>query len=578
MNVSNLSTLHIYRALKQQRREADQAYYFTDTSIMTDEEYDALVMRIKEEAPLYGESEEDSSVMTIKRTGMAEHPSRMWSIDTVVLEDSYRLDDLLEKGICVEPKLDGIAVNLIYDDGVLVEALSRGDYFKGESVLPAVFHTDNIPKRIAAKGRVEVRGEMMMLKSDFQRANAFRLANHQETLSNPRNAVAGTLRAHWANGETLFTERKLTFYAYAVGLCEETFKTRKDLYNWLELQNFDVAVIEKQRVTKKEILKSLFYTVKEDRGDYDFDMDGIVVKVFDIDQERVLGNGRKAPKWAYAVKFNESKGITKVTQVFFTVGRTGRLTPVVEYEPIELAGATCRYATIHSIPRYEELGIVVGDDIEVIRSGDTIPYIFRSLTPKPVEIPLHCPYCYSSLKIKGVETVYCPNHMGCSAQFKNILKHQVSRSVFDIKGLSEKTIEAIVGTGEISTVIEFWTLPDTKTKWDNVARCLKWTPKQQHRIKQGLLSIRKECTLEQALKAASVPGWGSVVCETQAQSKQTLHEFLKSVYDGSLKTELSARLWESLNESSAHIEFLVWLNTQNKRINGKIKKQQENSK
>lgn len=551
-------SLSQYQAWKNQRREADQAYYYNDEPVLSDEEYDALVSQIRQWAPTFGEREEDSSVMAMERPENAtEHPSRMWSINPVALENKEVLSTLFDGGgdipAIVEPKMDGIAINLIYRDGCLVDALLRGDYFQGESVYHAVRYVDNIPRVVQDTGLTEVRGELMVLKKDFETANRLREKKGLPALANPRNAAAGAIRAL---DPKVFTERKLTFYAYDVGLCDIEFVNQLDVREWLVNQGFDVAMLRDSGAVFDVLhLQHVFGQVKKTRGTFPYELDGVVVKVYKRRQRLKLGEGRKAPHWALAIKFNESRAVTEVEAVYFTVGRTGVVTPVVEYAPVVLASAVCRKATLHSVKQLQTLGVAVGDKIEVTRSGDTIPYVLRSESPREITAPERCPCCNSDLVIEGKETLVCPNQWNCPAQFEGVLIYQVGRDVLDAEGISEKSIQEMLATGEFSDIVSFWSLPEDLDRVYRVMNKARWGAPRMRRTLEAIKKAR-HTELYRVLLAAGIPNFGEQTCRKLAARYGSLKAVLEAIDRRSICAHLFEHQFRSILKSSENVEFL----------------------
>ncbi len=378
---------------------------------------------------------------------------------------------------CCEPKLDGLAISLLYEDGVLTRGATRGDGTTGEDITANVRTVRNIPLRLRGEGWpavLEVRGEVYMPKAGFERLNAEARETGGKTFANPRNAAAGSLR-QLDSGIT--ARRPLEFCSYGIGRFEG------------ELPDTQVGILHRLRDWGMPISRELklvegidgcldyYRDIGERRSSLPYEIDGVVFKVNDLGWQRELGFRAREPRWAIAHKFPASEEMTELLDVEFQVGRTGAVTPVARLRPVQVAGVTVSNATLHNMDEVQRLGVMIGDTVIIRRAGDVIPQVMQVVTDlrpadaRPVQIPEHCPVCGSAVERtqlvkrgRGRQTVTegavyrCVGRLACKAQLKQAIIHFVSRRAMDIDGLGEKIVEQLIEREMIASPADLYAL------------------------------------------------------------------------------------------------------------------------
>jgi DNA ligase (NAD+) len=470
-------------ALTAQINEYNYQYYVQDTPSIPDAEYDRLMLQLIDIEKQHPELlSSDSPSQKVGGTALSafeqvEHEVPMLSLDNAFDEASMlafekRLKDRLKLDATVsyscEPKLDGLAVSLLYEHGKLVRGATRGDGRVGENVTSNVRTIANVP--LALRGddfpeRLEVRGEVIMTRKGFAKLNQNQLAQDKKAFANPRNAAAGSLRQL---DPKITASRPLMFYAYSLGLVEQLKQPLAashsarlgQLSQWgLPLsKEIDVATGATECLDYYQKIASI-------RDRLDYDIDGVVFKVDDIALQQELGFVARAPRWAIAHKFPAQEEITTLLDVEFQVGRTGAITPVARLEPVFVGGVTVSNATLHNQDEIKRLGIKIGDAVIVRRAGDVIPQVVAVVDAKrpddaqDILFPVTCPVCESAVeKLEGEVVARCTGGLYCPAQRKEAMKHFASRKAFDIDGLGDKLIEQLVDLQLVKTPADFFKL------------------------------------------------------------------------------------------------------------------------
>ncbi|WP_194437082.1 NAD-dependent DNA ligase LigA [Vibrio fluminensis] len=367
---------------------------------------------------------------------------------------------------CCEPKLDGLAVSLLYVDGVLVQAATRGDGTTGENITENVRTIAAIPLKLRGEGwpqRIEVRGEVFMPKAGFDKLNEIALKKGEKTFVNPRNAAAGSLRQL---DSRITATRPLSFYAYSVGVVEGGALSSSHYERFLQLKGWGLPMCpETKRVDSLEAVKAYYQDILARRDTLAYEIDGVVIKVDDIALQERLGFVARAPRWAIAYKFPAQEEITLLNDVEFQVGRTGAITPVAKLEPIFVGGVTVSNATLHNADEIARLQVKIGDSVIIRRAGDVIPQIVsvvmdrRPENAREIVFPSQCPVCRSSVeRVEGEAVARCTGGLVCQAQRKEALKHFVSRKALDVDGLGEKVIEQLVDREMVETPADLFKL------------------------------------------------------------------------------------------------------------------------
>ena len=456
-------------------------YYVEDSPEIPDAEYDRLMRELQ------AIEAEHPELVTLdspsQRVGGAPldgfetvaHEIPMLSLDNAFDDDELdgfqkRMRDRLPSAnldtFCCEPKLDGLAVSILYENGVLVRAATRGDGANGENITENVRTIKAIPLKLQGSDwptRLEVRGEVFMPKAGFEKLNSDALKKGQKVFVNPRNAAAGSLRQL---DSRITATRPLSFYAYSVGVVEGAELNSSHYERFLQLKRWGLPMCpETRRVTSMDDVKAFYQDILQRRDALSYEIDGVVIKVDDIAAQEQLGFVARAPRWAIAYKFPAQEEITLLRDVEFQVGRTGAITPVAKLEPVFVGGVTVSNATLHNRDEIERLGVKIGDYVVIRRAGDVIPQVVsvvsdrRPEDAKDIVFPEHCPVCNSEVeRVEGEAVARCTGGLVCGAQRKEALKHFVSRKALDVDGLGEKVIEQLVEREMVHTPADLFRL------------------------------------------------------------------------------------------------------------------------
>lgn len=445
-------------------------YYVLDDPIMTDEGYDKLYHEVLEyEESNSGEVLKDSPtqrVGDIVSDGFtkAKHLSRMWSLEDIFNEDdldkwltkTYKLDSKIT--FYCEPKYDGASLDLVYENGELVKGITRGDGVEGELITQNVKTIRSVPLTIEHKGLIEIRGEVVIFKDEFDKINADRLQKGEAVFANPRNAAAGSLRQL---DPSITASRNLVFLPYGLGENELPQKLLHQKMEYIYSLGFRKPPIRGVCKDKDEI-QSIYKEMVADRDNYAMMLDGMVIKVDEIASQIDMGYTVKVPRWSVAYKFPAIEKITTIKDIVLQVGRTGAVTPVAVVEPTDIDGVVVERATLHNFDEIERKDIRMGDKVIILRSGDVIPKIIKVLeherTGDEVEVkrPTNCPVCGSELLQEDV-LVKCQN-LSCDARVVNSIIYFASKPCFNIDGLGNKIVEQLFNEKLVSSVLDLFSL------------------------------------------------------------------------------------------------------------------------
>ena len=468
--------------LRQDLRRYEYEYHVLDNPTIPDAEYDRLFHRLKALEAAHPELiTADSPTQRVGAkplSGFAQirHEIPMLSLDNAFSDEEFyvfvkRIEDRLIRlpeplTFCCEPKLDGLAVSILYVNGVLTQAATRGDGTTGEDITANIRTIRNIPLQLLMDNppaRLEVRGEVFMPHEGFERLNQQALEKGEKTFANPRNAAAGSLRQL---DPKITSKRPLVLNAYGIGIAEgvDLPNTHYDRLQWLK--SIGIPVNPEIRLCNgtDEVL-DFYRDIQNKRSSLGYDIDGTVLKINDIALQEKLGFISKAPRWAIAYKFPAQEELTRLNDVEFQVGRTGAITPVAKLEPVFVAGVTVSNATLHNGDEIERLDIAIGDTVVIRRAGDVIPQIIgvlhdrRPADARPIIFPKTCPVCDSAIvRIEGEAVARCTGGLFCAAQRKEALKHFVSRKAMDIDGVGGKLIEQLVDRELVHTPADLFKL------------------------------------------------------------------------------------------------------------------------
>ncbi len=467
--------------LKQQLRHHEYFYHVLNSPEIPDVEYDRMMQELKKleaDHPEWITSDSPTQRVggpPLKAFKQVHHKIPMLSLDNVFDEESYlafdkRIHDRLKKNtpltFCCELKLDGLAVTLLYEQGKLVQAATRGNGTTGENITTNIRTIRTIPLRLTndnIPARIEIRGEVFMTHRGFEKLNEEARRNDGKIFSNPRNAAAGSLRQL---DPCITAKRPLAFFCYGFGLLAG-WKLPDSQYKCLmQFKKWGLPVSDKIALCKNsQQVLDYYHQVKHQRLGLGFDIDGVVVKVDPLSLQEELGFITRAPRWATAFKFPAQEQITLLHDVEFQVGRTGAITPVARLEPVQVAGVTISNATLHNANEIERLGIRIGDTVIIRRSGDVIPQIVNVLTERrsadsqEIQFPVHCPACGSTIeRIEGETLIRCTGGLTCTEQRKGALKHFVSSRAMNIKGMGGKIIDQLVDKKYVTTAADLYRL------------------------------------------------------------------------------------------------------------------------
>ena len=456
-------------ALREQVREHQYRYYVLDSPTISDYEFDQLFRELEQlerEHPALVTP--DSPTQRVGGTASEGFPTHAFSQPMLSLENAYSVEELrawhsrilqlsrLESFDCVaELKIDGLSMALLYEDGVLVKAVTRGDGRIGEVVTANVRTIKSVPLRLRRKESVEIRGEIFLSLKSFQQTNDEREQAGEARFANPRNAAAGSLRQL---DPAMVARRSLAFFGYS--LLPSRPKQSENL-KWIS--ELGLRVNPNHRLCRSiEEVERVYSEWEERRDSLDYEIDGLAVKVDDVNLQQRLGATAKAPRWAIAVKFRPRQAETALLDIRVQVGRTGALTPVAVLEPVWLGGTTIRNATLHNEDELERLGVQIGDRVLIERGGDVIPKVVSVVSQagdrRKFVMPERCPECGGEVYRPEGEAVRRCVSQTCPAKLKGALLHWAGRKAMNIDGLGEKIVDQLVNKGIVRDVSDLYRL------------------------------------------------------------------------------------------------------------------------
>lgn len=466
------------RELREEILHHDYLYYVKNAPKISDAAYDRLrreLVELEERFP--GLATPDSPTRRIGAPPQdtlpnVRHLRPMLSLESATSADEAReFDGRVKRGLglddvayMVEPKFDGLSLELVYEDGVLIRGATRGDGTTGEDVTPNVRTIRAVPLRLrdgAAISRIAVRGEALMPLDRFKELNRWMTERGLDAFANPRNAAAGSIRQLDSH---ITAQRPLTFFAYEIMMIEgaEQPATHKEELELLERFGFRV---DSHRARCRTIEEAIRFHEKMEikRDNLAFEIDGVVIQVDDRGYRETLGTRTRSPRWALALKFSPRREVTQVEDIVVQVGRTGKLTPVALLRPVDVSGVTVSRATLHNAGEVAKKDIRVGDTVRIERAGDVIPAVVERIeTPGKrrgarFEMPEACPVCGSRIEEEGAYH-FCTGGAACPAQLRRGISHFASKGAFDIDGLGYRTVEAMVDRGIVTNIADLFTL------------------------------------------------------------------------------------------------------------------------
>jgi len=488
-----------YTKLRSEIEYHNNLYYNEDNPIISDMEYDFLIRELKELEQKYpellenNENGENSPTEKIGGTASEKFSKVRHRVPMLSLSNTYNISEIedfdkrvkkiilaeniennsKELEYILELKLDGLSISLIYENGMLVQAVTRGDGQVGEDVTENIREIPTVPKKLKENISLEVRGEIILPISSFNRINQEREDEGEDVFANPRNAASGTIRQL---DKTIVAERGLDCYLYYLVNAENYgIKTHLESIEYIEKLGFKTTkIFEKYTDFKK--LEEAIDKWHDDRKKLDYETDGLVIKVNNFSLYETLGYTTKSPRWAIAYKFPAEQVKTKLMDVTFQVGRTGVITPVAELEAVNLSGSVVKRASLHNFDEIRRKDIKIGDNVIVEKAAEIIPQVvnvvFDDRTGKEIEIqePANCPVCNSELAHEeGLVALKCHNPL-CPEKVKRQIAYFVSRDAMNISGLGDKIVEKFIELGKIKTIVDIYSLKEYREELENLEK------------------------------------------------------------------------------------------------------------
>ncbi|MGB2879513.1 MAG: NAD-dependent DNA ligase LigA [Candidatus Omnitrophota bacterium] len=529
--------------LGKEIKRHNRLYYIEGKPEISDGKYDELMKELKgleKKHPEYVSP--DSPTQTVgsaipDKFVKVKHTAPMLSLESINNEKAaVHFDETCAKEtehaveyMC-EPKLDGLSIELVYENGRFSRGSTRGDGTTGEDVSLNLKTIPDVPRELKGKkapARIAVRGEVMMHIKDFNELNKKQTELGKDTFANPRNAAAGSMRQldYRVTGQ-----RKLHVHCYRIlDYSEEMPKTQKDVLKMLKDYGFNISPDVKYCRNIKEAI-SYHHDLEKKRDDLDYEIDGVVIKVNDFDLQEKMGRRTTNPRWAVAYKFEPRKEVTRIEDIVVQVGRTGVLTPLALLQPVEVGGVTVSRATLHNMDQVKKLGVKIGDYVKVERAGDVIPYISevvkgkRTGKEKEFHMPKKCPSC--GVPVEKEDVFYrCQAGLACPAQVKETIIHYASKGAVDIDGFSEKTVELFYETGLIKSISDLYTL-----KREDVLPLEGWKEKKTENL-LGAIERSKDVTLGRFIFGLGIKNAGKHIATLLAEKFGSLEKIEKATFD-----------------------------------------------
>ena len=540
INVMNISE-KIF-SLRKKLHDHNYRYYVLDDPLISDYDFDMMLKELndleKSNPEFFDKNSPTQRVggEVTKSFNTSVHETPMYSLD-----NSYSLEDLKDwekriKKIIEEPiqytcelKFDGVSINLLYSNGELIKAVTRGDGVKGDDVTANIKTIPTVPLKLIGNfsNNFEARGEVVMPIEGFNELNKVRIHNGEEPFKNPRNTASGSLKLQ--DSKEVST-RPLECLLYSVE-DPNLFKNQIDFLEKAKNIGFNVF----QNYMHSDSIEEIFEFIQKwekNRSELPFEIDGVVLKVNDFYQREVLGFTSKFPRWAMAYKFKPENTGTRLNSISFQVGRTGSITPVANLEPVNLAGTIVKRASLHNADFIESMDIRVGDYVYVEKGGDIIPKITnvdkskRAVDSKKFEFPENCPECGSKLhRLEGEANHYCLNYNGCKPQIIGRIQHYISRKALDIEGLGQETVALLVNANLIKNYSDLYDL-----KFDQVVHLDRMADKSANNLLEGIIES-KNIPFERVLYGLGIRYVGETVAKKLAKHFESIDNILNTSFD-----------------------------------------------
>jgi len=516
-------------------------YYVLDAPVISDEEYDRLYLRLKELEEKYNYILSDSPTQRVgapplEKFEKVKHTEPMLSLDNAFSYDEVKEFDMRVKRFLksegeieytVEPKYDGLAIELTYRNGLLYRASTRGDGYEGEDVTQNIRTIKSVPlklEEVESPGEIDIRGEVYMDIDEFEKLNKEREQKSESLFANPRNAAAGSVRQL---DSSITAARKLHLACYGIGAVKgRGFKTQWEFITWLKKARFPIPALVKILKGIGEVIH-VIREIEEKRGAFPFETDGSVIKVNDFTLQRLLGVKTREPRWAVAYKFPAHQGTTKIKEILPSVGRTGVITPVAMLEPVRIGGVTVSRSTLHNWDEIQRKDVRVGDTVVVERAGEVIPHVVTVIKEKrtgrerPFPIPEKCPVCGTRIvREEGEVAVRCIG-LNCPAQVQEKIRHFASRGAMDIEGLGEKNVELLYSKGLISHFVDIYRL-----KKEDILDLPRFAEKSAQNLIDAI-ERSKKTTLSRFIYALGILHVGEYAAKLLAKNFERLEDLYK---------------------------------------------------
>lgn len=526
--------------IREKLEEHSYKYYVLDNPSISDYEYDMLMNELKKlekEHPEY--ITPSSPTQRVGGKPLKEFTQVTHAVPMLSLQDVFSFEELKEwenrvkasvgdVSYVVELKIDGLSVSLLYENGELIRGATRGDGSIGEDVTQNIRTIKSIPLRIKDKALLEVRGEVYMPREAFERLNAQREELEQQTFANPRNAAAGSLRQL---DSRITSERSLGIFVFNIQRYEgERINSHKEGLDYLESLGFRVSP---KRVVYKNI-EDVIEAIKEigeTRGELSFDIDGIVIKVDEIDKRDILGQTAKTPRWAVAYKFPAEKKKTKVIDIILQVGRTGAITPTAILEPVRIAGSTVSRATLHNEDYINEKDIRIGDSVIIQKAGEIIPEVVevvlddRDGNEVIFKMPESCPACGGEvIREEGEAALRCTN-MSCPAQLKRSIIHFASRDAMNIDGLGPQIISLLMDNELIKDAADLYYL-----RFDDIVKLERMGKKSSEKLLNAI-EITKKNNIEKFIFGLGIRYIGNKAGKNLSKAFKSIDKLMNASYE-----------------------------------------------
>ena len=547
-------------ALREALHQHNYNYYVKDQPTISDYEFDMLLKKLQDLEAKYPEFfDENSPSLRVgggvtKNFNTIAHRNRMYSLD-----NSYSKEDLLdwEKRIkkiletddvayTCELKYDGASINITYANGKLVRAVTRGDGFEGDDVTTNIKTIKSVPLQLQGDypEDFDIRGEIMLPISGFQKMNEERIAQGDDPYMNPRNTASGSLKLQ---DSAEVAKRPLECYLYSIKADNLPFETQFESLESARKYGFKVPEQSKQVKSIDEILAYVNHWDKE-RHQLPYEIDGVVIKVNDLAQQDILGFTSKAPRWAIAYKFKAEQVATKLESISYQVGRTGAITPVANLSPVLLAGTTVKRASLHNADQIEKLGVRVNDMVFVEKGGEIIPKIVgvdlneRAVDSQETVYISECPECQTELVRKeGEAQHYCPNELGCPPQIIGRIQHYISRKALDIEGLGGETVALLFKEGLIETYADLYDL-----KAAQIIPLERMAEKSATNLVSGV-EASKQVSFEKVLFGLGIRFVGATVAKKLARHYKTIDALMEATQEDLEQVEeIGSKIAESV--------------------------------